>query len=51
MAKLLSDETGAGMIEYAFLLIFIALVAVIAVELVGNATSQIYSNIASTINN
>ena len=48
---LLSDESGAGIIEYALLVVFIALVAVLSVELVGNSANEIFSEIGSTISN
>lgn len=49
--KLLGDESGAGILEYGLLVLLIALVAVVSIQLFGNATGDIYSDIASTVRN
>jgi Flp pilus assembly pilin Flp len=48
IAKLgITDERGANLVEYVFLLVFIALVVVIAVTALGGKVSQKFSS-AST---
>jgi Flp pilus assembly pilin Flp len=44
--RLLDSEQGASMVEYAFLVILIAIVAVLAVQVVGNELSSSYSQAA-----
>jgi pilus assembly protein Flp/PilA len=41
------SEKGASMVEYALLVILVAIVALIAVTLVGDQTSTLYSEIGS----
>lgn len=43
----LEDEKGASMVEYALLVVLIAIVALIAVRLAGSEVSQTFSDIAS----
>lgn len=43
----MNSEKGASMVEYALLVILIAIVALIAVTLVGDQTSTLYSEIGS----
>lgn len=40
------DETGASMVEYALLVVLIAIVAITAVALAGRSVSTTFSNIA-----
>ena len=40
IAKLGTDERGANLVEYVFLLVFIALVVVVAVTALGIGVSQ-----------
>ena len=46
---LLKDEHGASMVEYALLVVMIALVAFAAVALAGSELSSTYSEIASNL--
>ncbi len=46
MRRLIYEEMGANLVEYAFLISFIVLVAVIAVTAVGNATSSNIESVA-----
>ena len=41
------DEQGQGMIEYAFILVLVALVVLVSVVVLGKTTSNLYSNISS----
>ncbi len=43
----LKDEKGASMVEYALLVVLIAIVALIAVQLAGTEVSETFSEIAS----
>jgi Flp pilus assembly pilin Flp len=43
------DDTGASMVEYALLVVLIAIVALVAVQLAGNELSETYSEIASGV--
>ena len=46
---LFNDEHGASMVEYALLVVMIALVAFAAVALAGSELSSTYSEIASNL--
>ena len=50
-SKFNSSDRGASMVEYALLVILIAIVALLAVELAGNELSTTYSEIASDVGN
>jgi Flp pilus assembly pilin Flp len=41
------DEKGASMVEYALLVVLIAIVALVAVQLAGNEVSETFSEIGS----
>ncbi len=43
----LSDDTGAAMVEYALLVVLIAIVALVAVGLTGTAVSSTFNNVAT----
>ncbi len=47
--KFLADDQGASMVEYALLVILIAIVALVAVTLAGTELSSTYSEIASSV--
>ncbi len=47
--KFQSDDRGASMVEYALLVILIAIVALVAVALAGTELSGTYSEIASSV--
>ena len=47
----LNTEKGASMVEYALLVVLIAIVAFVAVELAGSALSETYSEIGSDLVN
>jgi pilus assembly protein Flp/PilA len=51
LVRLKRHEEGASMVEYALLVILIAIVALIAVQLAGSQLSQTYSEIASSVAN
>ena len=43
------EERGASIVEYAFVVILIAIVALVAVSLAGEELSETYSEIASSL--
>jgi Flp pilus assembly pilin Flp len=49
--KWLSTERGASMVEYALLVVLIALIALIAVQLAGQEVSGVFSEISSELAN
>jgi Flp pilus assembly pilin Flp len=44
-----SNEKGASMVEYALLIVLIAITALLAVSLAGEELSSQYSDIASSL--
>jgi pilus assembly protein Flp/PilA len=42
-----ADEKGASMVEYALLVVLIAIIAIVAISIAGTNVSQAFSNIAS----
>lgn len=47
LRRRLNDETAASMVEYALLVVLIAIVALVAVTVAGTELSENYSTIAS----
>ena len=45
----MKDEKGASMVEYALLVVLIAIVALVAVSLAGDEVSAVFSNIATSL--
>lgn len=43
------DESGQGMVEYAFILVLIALVVIVTLIIVGNQTKNLWCNIGSSV--
>lgn len=43
------EESGQGMIEYALIVILVAIGALIALQVLGHATNNLYSNIQSSL--
>lgn len=41
------DERGQGMVEYAFILVLVAMVVLVLVIALGNQTANLYSNVSS----
>jgi len=44
------DERGASMVEYALLVVLIAIIALVAVSIAGEEVSETFSDIASGLN-
>jgi pilus assembly protein Flp/PilA len=49
LKKLLSDEEGQDLVEYALLLVFIALAAIAVLPTLGKAVNNIFSQSASSL--
>jgi pilus assembly protein Flp/PilA len=49
LARLVREEAGQGLAEYALILVFIALVAVAALTFLGSDISSILSNVANAL--
>lgn len=45
--ELIAGERGQGMVEYAFILVFVALVVIVAVTLLGHQVNNAFSNISN----
>ena len=45
MMSFFKDEEGATMVEYGLMLALIAVVAMVAVTLVGTSTNTVFSNV------
>lgn len=45
------DEAGASMVEYALLVVLIAIIAFAAVQLAGNTLSSTYGDISQSLTN
>lgn len=46
-----SDPRGASMVEYALLVVLIAIIAIVAVTIAGEQVSETFSTIANTLGN
>lgn len=45
----LKSEKGASMVEYALLVVLIAIIAIVAVTFAGEAVSETFSSIGDTL--
>ena len=45
------EEKGASMVEYALLVVLIAIIAIVAVSIAGKQVSRAFSTIANTLSN
>jgi pilus assembly protein Flp/PilA len=45
----LKEEKGASMVEYALLVVLIAIIAIVAIRLAGNEVSDSFSQIANEL--
>ena len=48
-ARLVGDDRGASLVEYALLVALIAVVCIAAISLLGNAAASKFSSIGDTI--
>ena len=44
------NENGASMVEYALLVVLIAIIAIVAVSIAGEQVSEAFSTIADSLN-
>ncbi|MDA8219585.1 MAG: Flp family type IVb pilin [Dehalococcoidales bacterium] len=49
MGRVANDEKGQGLVEYALLLVLVAVALLVAVLALGNGLSSTYSDIVSNI--
>ena len=49
ISRKLREEDGASMVEYALLVVLIAIIALIAVSLAGQNVSKAFSTVASSL--
>jgi pilus assembly protein Flp/PilA len=49
-ARMVRDESGQGLVEYAIILTLIAAVAVVALRFLGGNTGKLYSNASNATN-
>jgi pilus assembly protein Flp/PilA len=50
MKKFMKDEEGQDLVEYALLLVFLALAAITVLPTLGNSVNNVFSRSASTLN-
>ena len=44
------DQAGQGMVEYAFILVLIAMAVIVALQVLGHTTNNLFSNVANGLN-
>jgi pilus assembly protein Flp/PilA len=49
MMKFIKDEEGQDLVEYALLLVFLALAAIAVLPTLGSAVNNVFSQSASTL--
>ena len=49
LKRLFSDDEGQDLVEYALLLVFIALAAIAVLPVLGKAVNNVFSESASTL--
>lgn len=49
VAYLKDEDRGAGMVEYALLVVLIALIAFIAIQFAGEEVSTVFSNVGNSL--
>jgi len=47
--ELVKDQSGQGLVEYALILVLIAIVVIAAVKGIGTQTSTVFSNVTSSL--
>lgn len=48
--RLVKDEEGQGLVEYALILVLIAIVVIAALTFLGNKVNDTFQNVAETLN-
>ncbi|HEV3231333.1 MAG TPA: Flp family type IVb pilin [Candidatus Dormibacteraeota bacterium] len=49
LSELGADESGQGMVEYAFIIVMVALVVILTVLIIGNQTKNMWQDISNTL--
>ena len=49
MNRFVRDEAGQDLVEYAMLLAFIALIAIVGVKTLGTTVNDFFSNVATAL--
>lgn len=49
LRRFLREDKGQDMVEYALLAAFISIVAIIAIQLVGNKVTEVFNTIATKL--
>jgi Flp pilus assembly pilin Flp len=49
LLRRISEDRGASMVEYALLIVLIAIIALLAIRLAGNQVSEAFSEIGSRL--
>ena len=49
MNRFVRDEEGQDLVEYAMLLAFIALIAIVGVKTLGTTVNSFFSNVATSL--
>jgi pilus assembly protein Flp/PilA len=49
--ELLKSKKGQGLVEYALILVLIAVVVITAVKTLGTNTNSVFSNVGNTLKN
>jgi pilus assembly protein Flp/PilA len=49
LSDLNEDESGQGMVEYAFIVVMIALVVILTVVIIGNQTRNMWQDISNSL--
>jgi pilus assembly protein Flp/PilA len=44
------DERGQGMVEYALILVLIAIAVIVILQVVGQQTNNVFSNVSNGLN-
>jgi len=46
-ARILGREDGQGMVEYALILVFIAMIVIVIVQVLGQQVNNVFSNVSN----
>ncbi|MHB8509304.1 MAG: Flp family type IVb pilin [Candidatus Dormibacteria bacterium] len=49
LAELSENEAGQGMVEYAFIIVMIALVVILTLVIIGNQTRNMWQDISNAL--
>lgn len=50
IARLLEEDEGQGLTEYALILVFIAIIAIVALQFLGGAVTSTLNKVGSSLN-